>query len=152
VLMSRNEMWPARTAASSLLRCQSMPALQTGRRVLCQTMRWDPSWVSLVIEKAWRRPKDAAPVEIQHRRILRHTGERLRDHRRRNPAASADIVATKVLKSPPQRAAWEGAAKRRGGKEDGEAKGLLKPTSMPKLLILHTIMTRQPIRSNRKLT
>jgi hypothetical protein len=37
--MSLKEMLPARTAASSLLRCQSMPASQTGQRVLYQTMR-----------------------------------------------------------------------------------------------------------------
>src|SRR5262245_6846099 len=37
--MSRNSMAPAFTRASSLLRCRSMPASQTGQRVLYQTVR-----------------------------------------------------------------------------------------------------------------
>src|ERR1700722_3329193 len=40
--MSWKEMSPARTAASSLLRCQSIPASQTGQRVLYQTTRRCP--------------------------------------------------------------------------------------------------------------
>src|SRR5580700_10190051 len=37
-LMSRNSITPARAARTSRLRCQSMPALQTGHLVLYQTV------------------------------------------------------------------------------------------------------------------
>src|ERR1700759_5372699 len=37
--MSRNSIAPALTAARSRLRCRSMPASQTGQRVLYQTTR-----------------------------------------------------------------------------------------------------------------
>src|SRR5258708_2671378 len=54
-LMSLKEMWPARTAARSLLRCQSIPASQTGQRVLYQTTRRWPVMLQLAFDAGgWR--------------------------------------------------------------------------------------------------
>src|SRR5882762_6414899 len=62
--MSLNSMVPARTAARSLLRCQSMPASQTGQRVLCQTVRRWP----VMINRMWAMRSYAllALANLQH--------------------------------------------------------------------------------------
>jgi hypothetical protein len=46
-------MRPARTAESSLLRCQSMPASQTGQRVLYQTVRAGAGMTRRDHHQAW---------------------------------------------------------------------------------------------------
>src|SRR5712672_3134938 len=64
--MSLNSMVPARTAASSLLRCQSMPASQTGQRVLYQTTRLCPVMI-LVIQEAPQLPRPRRMLQLPQR-------------------------------------------------------------------------------------
>src|SRR6266851_5167386 len=59
-------MWPARTAARSLLRCQPMPASQTGQRVLYQTTRRCPVMMS-VVQEAPQLPASRRMLQLAQR-------------------------------------------------------------------------------------
>src|SRR6202043_137016 len=73
-LMSRNSITPARAAPTSRLRCQSMPALQTGHLVLYQTVSC--GLIALLLRNAGSLPH-GVPALV----LARHEGAELRRRR-----------------------------------------------------------------------
>src|SRR5215470_9921082 len=97
--MSLNSTASARTSASNLLRCQSMPPLQTGQRVLYQTVRCGAgikrSNLSLAV--TLRYIKESNVQSSKQLRPVVQDCQRVRSGQDRNPCAAAIVSGNQRL-------------------------------------------------------
>src|SRR5580692_1604042 len=95
-LMSRNSITPARAAPTSRLRCQSMPALQTGHLVLYQTVSC--GLIALLLRNARSLPHDVpALVFARHEGVELRRGRAFDHHADRDQAPAHLVVGDDVV-------------------------------------------------------